>query len=424
MNLFIIFAMLNTCIVNPQEFNYPPKADVISSNDAGIKPSVVGGILSYMEGEIWVPVIGHEKFYMVSNMGRVKTLSTYRRRGVGFEKTKERILKPFGRDVQFVYLQYGKLTRLCLHRLIAKHFIPNYENKPEINHIDGNRKNNAVSNLEWVTRSENQIHAFKTGLQKPSYHNRGKFGYGTGGKQVIQHTTDWVEISRYGSIRDAGRQTNINHATIGVAIRRKRSDGSFKTAGGFYWTEDPNPIVHIKAKRKRPIYVSDKDTKFSFINLYGEIWLPINGYNGKYEISNMGRAKSFHHSTNGRLLRPTKWSMGYIGYCLSINGKAKSFLAHRLVATAFIENPLNKPFVNHIDGIKTNNYLVNLEWNDILENTDHAKKLGLRISKLEELDIKYIRSSILSGVDLSKKFNVSTSAISLIRNGHLWKRHL
>lgn len=60
----------------------------------------------------------------------------------------------------------GKRKTFRIHRLVAEHFIPNYDNKTEVNHIDGNKLNNNVKNLEWCTRSENQLHAYKIGLQK------------------------------------------------------------------------------------------------------------------------------------------------------------------------------------------------------------------------------------------------------------------
>ena len=95
------------------------------------------------------------KFY-VSNYGRIKTLSN-----------------------DIVDLSNRKSRYLCyrtykIHRLVAENFIPNPENKKEVNHIDGNKHNNHVSNLEWVTTSENRLHAFRTGLQKPTYGYLGK----------------------------------------------------------------------------------------------------------------------------------------------------------------------------------------------------------------------------------------------------------
>lgn len=79
-----------------------------------------------------------------------------------------KVLKPLLNKVGYLQLGLyisGKQTRKYLHRLIAEAFIPNPENKPEVNHIDGNKQNNSISNLEWVTPSENRKHAYTIGLK-------------------------------------------------------------------------------------------------------------------------------------------------------------------------------------------------------------------------------------------------------------------
>ena len=107
--------------------------------------------------EIWRDIegcVGHQ----VSNFGRVKS----------FKGKTPRILTPAPNHSG--YLQVGlscnnKVKKCRVHRLVAQAFIPNSLNKPQINHIDGSKANNNVSNLEWATRSENQLHAYATGLQ-------------------------------------------------------------------------------------------------------------------------------------------------------------------------------------------------------------------------------------------------------------------
>lgn len=114
--------------------------------------------------EIWKDIQGFENKYQVSNIGRVKSLSYFNNLG----RFKESIilkkrLTDRGYNTAVVYND-GKQKVFKVHRLVAIEFIPNPENKPCVNHIDGNKENNIVSNLEWCTHSENIKHAFKIGL--------------------------------------------------------------------------------------------------------------------------------------------------------------------------------------------------------------------------------------------------------------------
>lgn len=87
-----------------------------------------------------------------------------------------RVVKPQTSQNGYVRVelwQCGQGKKYLVHRLLAQAFIPNPENKHQVNHIDGNPQNNTISNLEWVTQSENQIHAYRTGLQK-GYHVSGR----------------------------------------------------------------------------------------------------------------------------------------------------------------------------------------------------------------------------------------------------------
>lgn len=102
-----------------------------------------------------------------------------------------------------------------------------------------------------------------------------------------------------------------------------------------------------------------------------EEWRPIKGYEGLYEVSNMGRVKSLH-ANEEIVLKQAEYRNGYMGVSLSKDGTVNMKLVHRLVAIAFIKNPNNYEFVNHKDGDKKNNTVGNLEWCTRSYNTKHA----------------------------------------------------
>ena len=119
--------------------------------------------------EIFKPIVGYEGLYEISNLGRVKGLVKMNRCGnqhgaKSFKPIRERIMKEWllnrGSGYKAVTLvKEGVKKNLLVHRLVALTFIYNSENKLTINHIDGNSKNNHVSNLEWCTQKENVDHA-------------------------------------------------------------------------------------------------------------------------------------------------------------------------------------------------------------------------------------------------------------------------
>ena len=105
-----------------------------------------------------------------------------------------------------------------------------------------------------------------------------------------------------------------------------------------------------------------------------EQWKIIDEY-PNYQVSDLGRVMN---KKTGRVLNLDRRKDGYLQVDLLKDGKKKLFLVHRLVATAFIENPYNKPCVNHIDGCKSNNYVENLEWCSHSENMKHSYRTGLK----------------------------------------------
>lgn len=172
-----------------------------------------------------------------------------------------------------------------------------------------------------------------------------------------------------------------------------------------------------------------------------EIWKPVKGYEGMYQVSNLGRVRSLdrliHQKDRWGNIRPTRYkgklkkgSLKNTGY-YAINLKEKRDISiHRLVAEAFIPNPENKPCVNHINGIKTDNRVENLEWCTYRENTVHAYKNDLskkgkkhyktNLNEKQVRDIKY-NLSHLSDREAAEKYGIVTGAVWNIRNNMNWK---
>lgn len=108
--------------------------------------------------------INNNSNYLVSNTGRIRRVGSNVDHSVRNSK---------GYLITDLY-ENGTRNTVRVHRLVAEHFVPNPSSKPEVNHIDGNKNNNDVSNLEWVTKKENCRHAWNTGLNRPSFSMLGK----------------------------------------------------------------------------------------------------------------------------------------------------------------------------------------------------------------------------------------------------------
>lgn len=165
-----------------------------------------------------------------------------------------------------------------------------------------------------------------------------------------------------------------------------------------------------------------------------EIWKDVIGWEGCYQVSNFGRARSLKFAPKVRILiQGTDKKNGYLAlrFCKNHNYKTKK--VHRLVAKAFIENPNNYPQVNHKDGNKTNNTVPNLEWCTPAMNVRHAFDNNLRKvgygesaprSKLKLKDvimIKTLSAQINNKAELGRKLGVTKYAIYSILKGETWK---
>ena len=109
-----------------------------------------------------------------------------------------------------------------------------------------------------------------------------------------------------------------------------------------------------------------------------EIYKDVVGYDGLYQVSNLGNVKRLYKKNfNFHILKPFDNGTGYLQLGLYKNKKRKFYLLHRLIAEAFINNPYNYPIINHINGVKSDNRIENLEWCTAKHNTNHAFKTGL-----------------------------------------------
>ena len=170
--------------------------------------------------EIWKDIKGYEGLYQVSNLGRVKRLEhkRYDRNQI----LKERIIKTtYPKNGWYPYLSLcrnGIYKNHNIHRLVAEAFIPNPNKYPIINHIDGNKQNNSLDNLEWCTFSHNNREACRLGLNK-----------GTA-KTTLQFDKQGNLIKEWFSTRKAEKELKIANGKVSDCCIGKR-----KSAGGFIW---------------------------------------------------------------------------------------------------------------------------------------------------------------------------------------------
>lgn len=180
--------------------------------------------------ENWKDIKGYEGFYQISDLGRIKSLErdVFNSRGIVIRHIKEKILvQSLDRNgYPGVHLfKNGKSKTTLVHRLVAIAFLPNPENKPQVNHIDEVKTNNAVDNLEWCDSQYNINYGTRTErmVQNRRY---SKLGDNPNAKPVFCEELN----KKFDSIRSAEEELGILRTSIGKACR-----GEIKRAGGFHW---------------------------------------------------------------------------------------------------------------------------------------------------------------------------------------------
>ena len=271
-----------------------------------------------------------------------------------------------------------------VHRLVALAFIENPEHKLEVNHKDKNKLNSCISNLEWMTRRENNIHRCE-GAKITSNKN----------KVVLRINATTNEIlDKYNSIELAGTWAYNNGYTKTIHNGRNSIgnclSGLSKIAYKFKWEYDKKN-GDLDNEIWKQVVLENVDTT-----------------DKRYHVSSLGRFKN---------------SLGIImdNYKVNENGYIrvyiynKTYALHRLVALAFIENIDNKEQVNHIDGKKLNNSVENLEWVTNSENQIHKFKIGLGNNytrKIVQYDLEMNKiKEFKSIIDASKELDIGKTNI-------------
>ena len=178
-----------------------------------------------IEGEIWKDVKGYEGFYKVSNLGRVKSIA---RNGTAGGLMSLNINRS---GYIYVGLRKSNVQKYQLvHRLVGLAFIPLVDGKEMINHIDGNKSNNNLKNLEWVNNSENRKHAFANNLQKVNLDKAHEVAWENQKRKVKQFSLDGKFVSEFLSIQEAAIKNGIGRTGISQCL-----SGRYKQSGGFMW---------------------------------------------------------------------------------------------------------------------------------------------------------------------------------------------
>lgn len=186
--------------------------------------------------EIWKDIEGYEGLYQVSNQGRIKRLAgKVENKNGGMRFFPENVRKPINVH-GYLYCDLYKDNKECrkaIHRLVASAFIDNPENKPQVNHINGNKLDNRAENLEWCTQSENNLHAFSLGLMK-AYDRHGDKNpmYG---KKMSDYTKSRILASHLGvkaslatrekmSLSRKGKKFSEEHkANLSASLKKAKS---------------------------------------------------------------------------------------------------------------------------------------------------------------------------------------------------------
>ena len=182
---------------------------------------------------MWKSIQGYEGYYEVSDNGDVRSVDRYvKNHGDFVRKLNGKMMKQTiaNNGYYVVNLRKNRTSNVvCVHRLVAEAFIENPEHKDTVNHIDGNKLNNNVENLEWATYSENNVHAITTKLRSPR------------GNRIFQYDKMGNLVAEYPSACEASRVTGIGREVISACLNHY-----VQSAGGFVWIKELEGVTTIR----------------------------------------------------------------------------------------------------------------------------------------------------------------------------------
>ena len=317
--------------------------------------------------EKWIKVKDYEQYYEVSDKGNVKSLY----------KIPHKILKSTVR-CKYLAVSFSKngVHKTCnLHSLVANAFLekPTGADNYVINHKNGNKFDNNLENLEWITITENNKHARDTKL------NIAKT------LKVSQYTSDGTFIETFNSIKEAAEKTGCSDSKISKVCKGKRNH-----TGGFKW------------KYEEFDYKVDTEPDGKSLDDYPN-----------YIITRDGKI----YSKSYKKYLSTRINSGYEYVTLYNNSKkGKDLSVHYLVGKVYIPNPDNYPMLNHKNFDKKDNRIENLEWISYSENMKHfGQKNGISVIKLDKDDNVIQTYNTIK--DASVHNNISSRTITNSCNG-------
>ena len=367
----------NCFIVKNKYFNFKDNDNIITNE-----------ILNLVEIDEEWKIFPENKNYLVSNKGYIKN-----------SKTEKIINGSLDKISGYMRTAINKKA-YSIHYIVAKTFLQNLDNKQTINHKNKDRTDNRVENLEWATHAEQNAHKNKNSIKTYKKHNNGKIILRINKEtneiiekyETITLASKWIIENVYKTeTTNKNIENELRSLSTSLSQKIKRSNNNY-FGYNFIWKFEEEITEEITEEN--------------------EIWKPIIDLEKSgYYISNFGNVKT----PSDKIKK--KFSITGSYYEMKIIKKGKHHKIHRLVALHFINNPLNKPFVNHKNGNKLDNNVENLEWCTNQENVIHGYENGLNkegLSPIVQYDKegKNIIKEFKSISDAARELNIDNSSIS------------